>query len=202
MYARAHGYALRGLEVAHPGFQALLVSNPGQAVSRIAKDDVDFLYWAATSLAAAIGLSKDDPARVGQLPQVQALIDRALALDESFDDGAIHVFLVGFTMVRPDFEGSRQERAAEHFVRALELSGGRDAGTYVTWTEAMCVPAADRECFDEMLRSAAAIDPDAAPERRLANGVLQRRARWLESRADQLFLPPLTPPAATAERNP
>jgi predicted anti-sigma-YlaC factor YlaD len=202
MYARSYGYALRGLEVAHPGFRAMLLQHPAQAVSTTTKEDAGLLYWAAISLAATIGLSKDDPARVSELPQVQVLIDRVLELDEALDGGAIHAFLVGFTMVRPDFDGPRQDRAAEHFERARDLSGGHDAGVYVTWAEAVCVPAADRACFDGALQSAVAIDPDSAPERQLANGVLQRRARWLQSHADQLFLPPLPPAANFPEKRP
>ena len=35
------------------------------------------------------------------------------------------------------------------------------------------------------------VDPDVRPEWRLVNLVMQRRARWLLSRIDDLFLPPL-----------
>ena len=38
-------------------------------------------------------------------------------------------------------------------------------------------------------RQASALDPDAAPNSRLVNLVLQRRARWLLGRVDELFLP-------------
>jgi hypothetical protein len=39
-----------------------------------------------------------------------------------------------------------------------------------------------------LLKQALAIDPNAKPEWRLANLVMQRRAKWLLSRIDQLFL--------------
>jgi len=39
-----------------------------------------------------------------------------------------------------------------------------------------------------LLRRAMAIDADAKPEWRLLNLVTQRRAKWLLSRTDQLFL--------------
>ena len=38
-----------------------------------------------------------------------------------------------------------------------------------------------------------AIHPDEFPPVRLANLIMQRRARWLLSRTDKLFLPPLDP---------
>jgi len=39
-----------------------------------------------------------------------------------------------------------------------------------------------------MLHQALAIDPDAKPEWRLSNLIMQRRARWLLSREDALFV--------------
>jgi hypothetical protein len=39
-----------------------------------------------------------------------------------------------------------------------------------------------------LLHQALAINPDLKPEWRLANLVMQRRAKWLLSRTDQLFL--------------
>ena len=41
-----------------------------------------------------------------------------------------------------------------------------------------------------LLKRALAINPDAKPECRLVNLIMQRRARWLLSRTDQLFLNP------------
>ena len=37
---------------------------------------------------------------VANQPQVEALIDRALELDESFGQGAIHTFLITYEMAR------------------------------------------------------------------------------------------------------
>jgi hypothetical protein len=47
-----------------------------------------------------------------------------------------------------------------------------------------------------MLRRALAVDPDARPEWRLANLVMQRRARWLLAREDDLFLEPIAAAAS------
>jgi predicted anti-sigma-YlaC factor YlaD len=45
----------------------------------------------------------------------------------------------------------------------------------------------DRAEFERLLKRALEIDPDARPEWRLANLVMQRRARWLLARTDSLF---------------
>jgi predicted anti-sigma-YlaC factor YlaD len=42
--------------------------------------------------------------------------------------------------------------------------------------------------FESLLNRALAINPDANPDLRLLNTVMQRRARWLLSRESELFL--------------
>src|SRR5436189_271494 len=83
-YLRAKGYGLRGLEVKHPGFTRALLANPKAAARTAAKADVPLLYWTAASWASAISLSKDNPEILGQIPPMEALVDRAIELDESY----------------------------------------------------------------------------------------------------------------------
>jgi predicted anti-sigma-YlaC factor YlaD len=193
LYVRARDYGLRGLEAQHAGFAQQLRDNPKTAVFKMRRADVPLLYWSAVSWAAAISVSKDDPDFVADLPKVEALIDRALALDESWDSGAIHGFLITFEMSRATGEGERATRARKHFDRAVELSGGKLAGPYVSLAESVCVESEDRAQFERLLNQALAINPDEHPPTRLANLIMQRRARWLLSRVDKLFLPPLDP---------
>jgi predicted anti-sigma-YlaC factor YlaD len=193
LYFRARDYGLRGLETAHPGFGTRLKDNPKSAVDKMRKSDVPRLYWTAAAWAAAVSLSKDNPDAVADLPKVEAMIDRALVLDESWDHGAIHGFLITFEMGRATGEGEPATRAKKHFDRAIELSQGKLAGPYVSYAEAVCVPAEDRAQFEKLLKQALAIDPDTDPPTRLVNLIMQRRARWLLARADKLFLPPLEP---------
>jgi predicted anti-sigma-YlaC factor YlaD len=199
LYLRARDYGLRGLEVAHRGFAAQLQSDPGKAASQCRKDDVELLYWTAAAWAAAIALAKDDPALVGDLRKPQIMMDRALELDEAYGDGAIHSFLIAYSMARPDLTEPREQVARRHYERALELAHGTLAGPHVTWAESVCVALQDRGCFDAALKAALAVNPDAAPEHRLENVLMQRRAAWLAGQADHLFLPPLPPeePAPT-----
>jgi predicted anti-sigma-YlaC factor YlaD len=193
LYVRARDYGLRGLETRHTGFRLRLNDNPKAAVEKMRKDDVPLLYWAAVSWAAAISVAKDHPDFVADLPKVEAIIDRALALDESWDHGAIHGFLITFEMGRATGEGDRIERARRHFNRAVALSGGKLAGPYLSLAESVCIEQEDRAQFEKLLQTALAINPDEQPATRLVNLVMQRRARWLLSRVDKLFLPPLEP---------
>lgn len=190
LYLRARNYGLRGLEVRHKDFEKALRSDPKQAVARANRKDVPLLYWTAVSWAAAISLSKDNPDLIAEQPCVEALIDRALALEESYDYGAIHGFLITYEMSRPNGVGDASARSRQHFERAVALSAGQQAGPFVSYAEAVCLQKQDAKEFDTLLNRALSIDPDQKPEWRLANLIMQRRAKWLLSRQDDLFLRP------------
>jgi predicted anti-sigma-YlaC factor YlaD len=189
LFLRARGYGLRGLEVRHAGFEAVLKKSPKQAVAIAARRDVPLLFWTAAAWGAAISVAKDDPVLLSDQLIVEALLDRALALDERFDNGAIHSLLISYEMVRRSATGDPSERARKHFVRAIELSKGQLASPYVSLAEAVSVEKQDKAEFELLLKKALAIDPDAVPESRLVNHLAQNRARWLLDRIDDLFLP-------------
>jgi predicted anti-sigma-YlaC factor YlaD len=193
LYLRARTYGLRGLDASHAGFEAKLHINPRAAVRTARAKDVPLLYWTAASWAVAISLSKDDPALIGEIPQMEALMDRAIELDESFKDGAIHSFLITYEMARQGAPGDPAERSRKHFERAMELSRGTQAGPLVAFAEAVCLQKQDLKQFDELLQRALEINPDAQPEFRLVNLIMQRRAKWLLSKRDELFLIPEPP---------
>ena len=116
LYLRARGYGLRGLEVKHPGFEQKLRADAKAAAASTTKADVPLLFWTASAWGAAISLSKDDPGLIAEQPLLEALIDRALALDESYDSGAIHGFLISYEPSRPGGEADAR-RALPHAFR-------------------------------------------------------------------------------------
>jgi hypothetical protein len=154
------------------------------------REDVPLLYWTAAAWGAAVSLSKDDPDLIADQPLFEALIDRALELDEAFDNGSIHAFLISYEPARQGAEGDPYQRARVHFDRAVSLTGGQLAGPFVAYAEAVDVPRQDRAEFQAMLQKALSLDPDARKAWRLANLIMQRRARWLLTRVDDLFLEP------------
>jgi predicted anti-sigma-YlaC factor YlaD len=188
LYLRARDYGLRGLDVRHRGFSQALRRDP-KAAAHVAKvPDVALLYWTAAAWGLAISLSKDNPDLIADQPLVEALIDRALELDPDFDSGAIHGFLINYELARQGARGDPIVRARQHFDREVTLTKGQLAAPFVSLAEAVSVPNQDRTEFDSLIKCALAVDADARPEWRLQNLVTQRRARWLLTREDDLFI--------------
>jgi len=188
LYLRARDYGLRGLDVEHRGFSQKLTEDRTAAVRIATRQDVPMLYWTAASWGAAIAVSQDHPDLVADLPIVQALIDRAFELNPDYDFGAIHGFLIKYEMARQGAAGDPAARARQHFDREVALTNRQLASPYVSFAESVCVPNANRQEFEKLLGQALAIDPDARPEWRLQNLVTQKRAKWLLTRTDELFV--------------
>jgi len=187
LYLRALGYGLRGLEVSHAGFGERLASDPEAAVSVLSKEsEVPLIYWTAASLGLAISVSKDSASMLARIPEAEALLNRALELNESWGAGALHEFRITLAGAGP---GSRDfDEIQLHYERAQELSGGRRASLFVAYAESVSIPKQDLQAFRSMLDRALEIDPDEQVETRLATLLAQRKARWLLDHVDDHFL--------------
>lgn len=189
LYRRAREYGMRGLEVGYPGFGAALRSDPAKAVGSVgSKADVPLLYWTAASWALEISLSKENAELTADLPTTAMMVQRAVELDEGFGGGALYDFLIAYDGGRPASAGGSVERARADFEKALAFAHGTRVAPYVGFAETVCVATQNRTEFTRLLKEALAVDPNRAPDQRLANLIAQRRARWLLGRVDELFI--------------
>lgn len=183
LFLRARGYAGRALEVRYPGIVPDLLRNPEITVQKLSVEDLPAMYWFAAAQGSALTADMNDMDLVTDFRVVPALLNRALDLDEAWNNGAIHELM----MVMPTSHGVSIEQKEHHFARAMELNGGSSIGPLVSLAEAVCVHQQDRERFTQLLNQALALDPEEHPDMRLANVLAQEHARWLLSRVDELF---------------
>jgi predicted anti-sigma-YlaC factor YlaD len=190
LFLRARGYGLRGLDERREGLGRALREGKdvAGALARAEREDVDLLYWTASAWALAIASGKGDMGLVAELPIPGAMMERALALDEAFGEGAIHEFFVSYDLVRPEAQGGGEARAKAHLDRALALSMNKKLGPHVAWAEGALVKRQDRDGFVRVLEEVVRADPGEVPRYRLANVLAQRRARALLEHVDDLFL--------------
>lgn len=188
LYLRAHDYARRALALDYPGIDAALLADPEQALLEVDTPvrDVPALYWTAASLGLAISSSRNEPALLARVPEVEALLQRAFVLDEAWSAGALHEFAIN--LAGASAAATDPAVLEDHYERALELAEGHNAGLHVTFAEVVAVPEQDRDRFVELLERALAVDVDAHPEQRLLNVLAQQRARWLFDNIDEFFL--------------
>lgn len=185
LFLRGRDYALRGLEGAHKGFADQLEHDTKGALAKTDKDDIGFLYWAGLSWAGAINADKDNLEVLANLPKAGALVGRVLQLDETYENGGAHEFFISYEAGRP---GGSLKKALYHYRRALALSKGKRAATYIALAEAVAIKRQNLKEFRDLIKKARAVNVDAAPELRLVNAIAQERADWLEKRIPDLFV--------------
>lgn len=189
LYLRGLKYGLHALELSSPGFEKALSEEPFQAVIKISANeaggDVPYLYWSAAALGLAISVAKNDPKMLARLPEVEALLDRALALDETWNRGTLHEFKILWAAAQRS--PADEETLRHHYQRALDLSGGQRASLYVAMAEAVSLAKQDRAEFTTLIEAALDVNLEDDPEHRLMNAIAQRRAEWLLSRIDELI---------------
>lgn len=185
LFLRGRDFALRALAERHAGLPDRLRRAGPAALAATDGTDVPALYWAGAAWAGAISTAKGDFELVAELPQAAALVQRVLEIDEAYDGGAAHEFMIAYEGGRP---GGDPAAAREHYRRALALSRGQRGSVYLALAEAVVVGEQDLAEFRRLVALARGVDRDAAPEYRLLNAIAAERADWLEEHIPDLFL--------------
>jgi hypothetical protein len=186
-YLRARDYCMRGMDARFGrGTSQALLENPAAVLRKARKDDVPLVYWSAASWGAAIALGIDRPDLAVDFPSVRALADRALALDPTWNKGAVHELMISLNSL-PEALGGNADRARLHFKTAVELQKGLSPGPYVALATGIAVPTQDRAEYERLLKEALSIDPEKDPSNRMVTLVIQKRARVLLDRVDEKF---------------
>ena len=188
LYLRGHSYALRSLELKQEHFITGLRTNPDLTLSAYSSEDVPSLYWFSLSWAAAIATDKSDMEMVADLNLIEPVIRRCFELDESFNRGALHEFMIAYQGGRSVFQGGGADKARHHFDRAMALSTNTSISPLVSLAESVSVTEQNREEFETLLNLALSYNVNTHMQTRLANLVAQRRARLLLTRIDSYFL--------------
>ena len=189
MYSRAKEYGLRAL--ARKRRVGALLTAPYARYVDITKslraDDVELVFWAASSWGAWISLNIDSMAALAELPRVILLMEWVLERDEAMMFGSPHLFLGVYYAALPPMLGGRPERAREHFDRARELTGGNSGMVYVQMARYYARQIYDRELYVSLLQRALTVPVDAIPELTLQNAAAREMAQKLLEETDAFF---------------
>lgn len=189
LYRRARDHALAELDRAGLT-QTLLAGNAAELQQALAKLDaraVPALFWAASAWGKWIELQLHDPARLAELPRVEALMQRSLALDETYYHGGAHVFFGVYYGGRAPMFGGDFARAARHFDRAAVLSQNQLLWVEVNRARYLFRQMGDRAAFHATLNRVLEAPAHSDPELNLANAMARRQAAALLAQEEDLF---------------
>jgi hypothetical protein len=152
----------------------------------VAKKDIGPLYSYAVSWLAQLDATSEDWTAVAELPWVEAVLERALVLDETYENGALHGYLGILNSLRPPALGGKPDVAREHFERAIELSQGRDLSIKVEYARRYARLVFDQELHDRLLTEVLDAPVDA-PLYTLFNVLAKQEAQTLLATSKEYF---------------
>lgn len=187
--ARSLDYARRAACLQRPGLCKQL-DQPFEGfqaqVARTGRSDVGVLYALASAWAGRIQTNTSDWASIADIPKVQSLVERVVALDPGYQQGEPYMYLGVLATLRPASLGGQPEEGKALFEKALALSGGRNQMVRVLYAERYARLVFDQTLHDRLLNEAIAADPHA-PGLTLVNVLAQRRAKALLESGKEYF---------------
>lgn len=189
LYARARNYGLNILNKHKEFADAREGSNTEfkKSLQAFSKEDVPAIFWTANAWGNLINVSLSDPAIVGDLPKVNAMMEFVLQHDESYFYGGAHLYFGTILATTPKNLGGKPDSAKYHFDRCLALGDKKLLLPYVYMAKSYCVQVQDRALFLQSLQTVEDASIDILPEQRLVNAIAKRKAKQLQEKVDDLF---------------
>ena len=157
-----------------------------EAVNSMGVKQVPVLFGAGAAWATWIQANSDDWEAIADKARVDAIMQRVVALDPSYREGAAHLYLGILATILPEAMGGKPEEGRTHFERAFELSNGRNLTAKVLLAESYARIIFDQGLHDRLCREVIEADP-VAPGLTLANTIAQEEARELLASSDDYF---------------
>ncbi len=155
-------------------------------LAEVGTRQTEALYAYAVSWLGHLDATSSDWSAIGELPWVQAAMERLLALDETYDNGGVHVYLGILNALRPPALGGHPEVAQAHFERAIELSNGTDLSAKVEYARRYARMMFEQDLHDRLLKEVIAA-PAEAPGRTLFNVLAKQDAKELLASSADYF---------------
>jgi hypothetical protein len=185
---RAKTYALQALE--QRGITAPLTTpfaDFERQVAQTTPSDMPYVFWSASCWGNWVGAHANSISALAELPRVEALMRRALVLDEAYYYGGPHLFMGVLYASRPQVAGGNLDLSKDHFLKAIKIGEGKFLMAYVYYADYYARKTFDRELFVSVLNKVLETPVDIVPELTLLNTVARHRAEALLGKTDEYF---------------
>ncbi len=158
-----------------------------QQLKKLDKDDVAALFWTASNWAKWIDLNRDNTEGLLQLPKPTAMMQRILALDETFYYGSAHMYFGVYYGSRAPVLGGDYKKSRQHFDRAREITDNKLLVADLLQAQYLSRQMFDQNDFHQRLTKIVDAPEDLYPELTLLNQISKRKAKILLNKEKQWF---------------
>ena len=184
---KALDYARRGVCLQDPDLCVALDQDQDHFAAVVAsRRDAEPLYALATAWVGYLQANSEDMVAIADLPKMQTLLERVVALDPEHDHGQAYVYLGVLNSLRPESVGGKPEQGRKYFEKAIEISGGRNLYAKTLMAQYYARLMFDQPLHDRLLEEVLAADPKA-PGFTLTNTLAQELARKLQESGKDYF---------------
>ncbi len=155
-------------------------------LAKVEKDDLPTLFTFATAWVGMIQTNDNTLDAMAELPKVEAMMDRIVALDPEFEHGRPHLFLGVMRSQIPPAMGGKPEKGRYHFEEAIRISKGRDLLVKVKFARYYARLVFNKALHQKLLVSVTRANPKE-PKLTLSNTLALQEARVLLADADDYF---------------
>lgn len=156
------------------------------AANKITFKEIPVVYGFAASWAGKIQANTADWNAIADIPKVQLLLERIVALEPQYDHGGPDMYLGVLNSIRPASLGGKPEQGKAYFDKALELSGGKNQMVRVLYAQHYARLMFDQELHDRLLNEVLAADL-VEPQLTLINTLARQRAKKLLDSSKDYF---------------
>jgi len=150
----------------------------GFAAAVNADANTDLMYGLASSWSGFLQTHSEDWDAIADLPKVEALLNRVVALDPNHDRGQAYMYLGVINSLRPEAVGGKPEQGRTFFEKSVQISGGKNLYAKTLEAEFYARLVFNQELHDKLLNEVLAADP-SAPGFTLINTLAKQRAKKL-----------------------
>jgi hypothetical protein len=148
-------------------------------ISVVQKDtNTELLYGLASSWAGFLQSNSEDWGAIADLPKVDALLMRVVALDANYERGLPYVYLGVINSLRPEALGGKPEIGRGYFEKAIALSDGKNLYAKTALAQYYARLVFNQELHDQLLNEVINANPKAKGYT-LINTLAQDQAKQL-----------------------
>jgi len=190
LYLRSKNFGIRAM-----GPEARILDGPAptledthRALSQIGAAEVEALLWTAMAWNSWVRLNLDKPTALAQSASAQACLDRVLEIQADFFHGVPYILKGATLAAKPGLLGGDLPGAKACFEQALKQTERHFFLAQYYYARYYAVSVQDKALFLSLLKEVASGAPDDLKSVCLINAVMQKKARKLMARAEDLFI--------------
>lgn len=128
-------------------------------IEKFEKEHIKYLFALGSSWAGWIQSRRGDWNAAADLARVTKIMNRALKLDEKYENGQIHLYLGVLNTLLPPALGGKPEIGKNHFEKAIEISQGKNLMAKVLYAEKYARLIFNQDLHDKLLNQVIKAEP-------------------------------------------